>query len=130
MRFLPITECASGGSAWVSFVNIDSANAANTQRALLVSLQLIKLDDLALARCDLIKLDVEGMELDVLLGAGNTLRKFRPIVYFEQSSRGRFAETFTFFQAVDYLLFWHAANPFNRQNFEAPNRISSAMREK
>ena len=70
------------------------------------------------------------MELDVLLGAGSTLRKFRPIVYFEQTSRRRFAETFTFFQAVDYLLFWHAANPFNRQNFEAPNRISSAMREK
>src|SRR5438552_2605405 len=122
MRFLPGTESASGTSASMSFVNIDSAKAAGTQGALLVPLQLIKLDDLGLARCDLIKLDVEGMELDVLLGAGSTLRKFRPIVYFEQTSRRRFAETFTFFQVLDYLLFWHAADPFNRQNFRGAQR--------
>ena len=130
MRFLPTTECVSGTSASVSFVNIDGAGTANTQGALVIPLQLIKLDDLALARCDLIKLDVEGMELDVLLGAGNTLGKYRPIVYFEQASKRRFAEVFSFFQAIDYLLFWHAANPFNRQNFRgAEQNIFGGARE-
>jgi FkbM family methyltransferase len=122
MRFLPATERASGTSASVSFVNIDTAKATGTQCGLLVPLQLLKLDDLALAGCDLIKVDVEGMELDVLLGAGNTLRNFRPIVYFEQTSRHRFAETSALFQALDYLLFWHAADPFNRENFRGAQR--------
>jgi hypothetical protein len=34
-------------------------------------------------RVNLIKIDTDGNELDVLKGAGDTLRRFRPIVIFE-----------------------------------------------
>jgi len=40
----------------------------------------------ALPRVDLIKIDVEGAELDVLLGAQETLKKFRPVVLVEFNS--------------------------------------------
>jgi FkbM family methyltransferase len=35
------------------------------------------------ARVDLLKIDVEGMEMDVLLGAEQTIKKHRPILYVE-----------------------------------------------
>lgn len=40
-----------------------------------------------LARVDFVKMDVEGFEPDVLDGATETLRKFRPIVAFEVNER-------------------------------------------
>ncbi len=36
---------------------------------------------------DLIKIDVEGMELDVMHGGAQTLRRFHPILYFETLAR-------------------------------------------
>ena len=37
-----------------------------------------KLDHYSFERVDLLKIDVEGFELDVLLGAENTIRQFKP----------------------------------------------------
>lgn len=45
------------------------------------------LDEFALADVDLIKIDVEGRELDVCRGAIDTLRRCRPIVVVEQKDR-------------------------------------------
>jgi len=45
---------------------------------------LIAIDSLGLARCDLIKADVEGMEPDVLQGAFQTITKHRPKLWVEQ----------------------------------------------
>jgi FkbM family methyltransferase len=44
----------------------------------------------ALTRLDFIKVDVEGMELSVFRGAQQTLKKFRPVLYFE--TLGRFSD--------------------------------------
>jgi len=41
------------------------------------------LDCLQLKRADLIKIDVEGMEMEVLSGARQTIQTFRPILYVE-----------------------------------------------
>ncbi len=43
-------------------------------------------DELGMERVDFIKLDVEGAELDVLAGARETLRRFKPIVMMEFNS--------------------------------------------
>tara|TARA_R110002020_G_scaffold160008_3_gene344328 strand:- start:12497 stop:13267 length:771 start_codon:yes stop_codon:yes gene_type:complete len=42
-----------------------------------------KIDDIGLTRCDFIKIDVEGMEPDVLMGGLNTIAKLRPFMYIE-----------------------------------------------
>lgn len=48
------------------------------------------LDDLALPVCDLIYLDVEGMELPALKGAAGTLQRCRPVVAIEINKNLRF----------------------------------------
>jgi len=44
---------------------------------------VITIDSLGLERCDFIKIDVEGMELDVLEGAAETIRSLKPVLMVE-----------------------------------------------
>ena len=44
---------------------------------------MMTMDGLKLARLDLIKIDVERMELEVLEGAKGTLQRFLPIIIVE-----------------------------------------------
>lgn len=55
-------------------------------------------------RLDFAKLDVEGMEYDVLLGASHTLRTSRPLLYFETLPGGMTADGRTQFTAIEALL--------------------------
>ena len=52
-----------------------------------VPVEIVSLDEWVLqenlSRIDVIKIDVEGMEYEVLLGGKATLEKFRPLIYFE-----------------------------------------------
>jgi len=88
----------------------------------LLPLPMMKLDDLSLQRCDLIKIDIEGMEFDALVGADETIRRFRPVIYFEQARPEHYAETVSLLQRAGYRLFWHVADPFNRHNYRAHRR--------
>ena len=47
---------------------------------------VVAIDDLRLSFCDLLLLDVEGSELDVLLGAYLTLERCRPVVVIEEKA--------------------------------------------
>jgi FkbM family methyltransferase len=47
------------------------------------TVEMIKIDFLKLKKCDFIKIDVEGYELDVLKGAKNTIKKFKPKLLIE-----------------------------------------------
>jgi FkbM family methyltransferase len=85
--------------------------------ALRTPVLMIALDCLELQKCDLLKIDVEEMELDVLKGAGRTIERHRPIVYFEQQMEHSFQEILGFFEDISYKLFWHMAQPFNQNNF-------------
>jgi FkbM family methyltransferase len=46
-------------------------------------IRCLTLDSLGLARIDLIKIDVEGMEMEVLTGAAEAIAKHRPIILVE-----------------------------------------------
>lgn len=43
-----------------------------------MQVRLVALDDLNLTRCDALKMDIEGSELDALAGAENTIRAHKP----------------------------------------------------
>lgn len=49
--------------------------------------QMISIDSLQLEGCDFIKIDVEGFEYAVILGAINTITKYKPVIYYEKNSR-------------------------------------------
>jgi FkbM family methyltransferase len=56
-----------------------------------ISIKTITLDSLNLNACNLIKIDVEGYEMNVLKGAKNTIGKFLPVLWIEINS-GALAE--------------------------------------
>lgn len=62
------------------------------------TVQLIRLDDYVaqnkLERCDLIKIDVDGIEMDILKGSINVLNKFKPIFIVETNDDVQIAEFF------------------------------------
>ena len=87
-------------------------------------LPLITVDGLGLDVCHAIKIDVEGMELDALMGAEKTLREFRPVVYFEHASghKEELGKIIIFLQGLGYCMWWHVSNPFNRRNIRAEKK--------
>ncbi len=48
---------------------------------------VIRVDDLALPCCDLLQLDIEGYEYFALLGAENTIRRYKPVIVLEHKWR-------------------------------------------
>ena len=48
----------------------------------------VAVDSLGLPRLDLLKIDVEGMELDVIAGAAATIARHRPLVFAEHLKVG------------------------------------------
>lgn len=79
--------------------------------------KIIPLDSLELKRCNLIKIDVEGMELKVLKGAEKTIRACRPFLFVENNSRSGSAETVQTILDLNYKCFWQIASHYNQNNF-------------
>ena len=79
--------------------------------------ELRTIDSLALDRLDFLKIDVEGMEQDVLLGAADSIRRHRPIIYLENDREDRSADLIRTLFAFDYRLFWHFPPLFRPDNF-------------
>jgi len=64
----------------------------------------------------LIKIDVEGHELQVLEGAQSTLSRHRPILYLENDRIDLSDTLIRWLLARDYRLWWHITPAFNPQN--------------
>lgn len=97
--------------------------------------QFIALDSLALDACALIKVDVDGKELDVLRSGEMQIERFRPVLYFENDVRGASAELLSYvMEKLGYDLYWHLAPIFDKDNFFGnpvnhwdPKDVSSMM---
>lgn len=74
-----------------------------------VSVPLINIDSLGLRRLDLIKIDVEGMEVEVLRGARETLARTHPIIFAEVIKTDR-AELVAELVEHDYQIFQMGMN--------------------
>ncbi len=80
---------------------------------------ILRLDDLALPRCDLIKIDVEGHEWQVIQGARGVIEHLRPVVYFEAKRLPSTQSIITFFQERNYKCYWHFSYFYRADNFRA-----------
>jgi FkbM family methyltransferase len=78
---------------------------------------IVNIDSLGLSRCDLIKVDVEGMEEEVVAGAVNTIANFRPLMYLENDRAEKSASLIRYLQSLNYRLWWHLSPLFNPNNF-------------
>lgn len=88
-----------------------------------VPVRVIPLDDLIddLPKVDLLKLDVEGMEGEVLQGASRTIRQYRPWMYLENDRVEKSHALIEQIKALDYRLWWHVPHLFNSNNFFGVN---------
>jgi FkbM family methyltransferase len=80
-------------------------------------IDMIPLDELDLRRCALIKVDVEGMEAQVVEGARQTIERCRPALFLENDTVERSREVLTAVESVGYKAYWHIASYFNPRNF-------------
>ena len=79
----------------------DIGQAVNYDPSALRSVKMMRIDGLELSRVDFMKIDVEGMEREVLDGAVSTIQRCRPIMLIEfiKSDIGLLAD---FLDAADY----------------------------
>ncbi len=80
---------------------------------------LVTFDSLAVAACDFAKIDVEGMEIEVLKGMAGTISRFRPAMYVENDRRNKSAALVAHLLGLDYRLYFHATPMFAGANFFA-----------
>jgi FkbM family methyltransferase len=72
---------------------------------------------LSLPRLQLIKIDVEGMEADVLSGGKELIGKFKPRLYLENDRMEKSEELMRLVDSLGYRMYWHLPPLFNPENF-------------
>ena len=77
------------------------------------------LDGLGLQQCHLIKIDVEGMEEDVIAGAEKTIRRFSPVLYVENDRQEKSASLIGRIASLGYAAYWHFPRYYRTDNFYA-----------
>lgn len=92
------------------------------------------LDNYGLDHLDLLKIDVEGMELALLRGAETTIKAHQPIIYLENDRVEKSADLIEWLtDEVDYKLWWHLPRMIDKDNYKGkisivyPNMTSINM---
>ena len=81
------------------------------------SVPLRTIDSLGLSPCHFIKIDVEGMEADVLNGARQTIARHRPLLYVENDREEKSPALIALLRELGYRLYWHTPPLYNPNNF-------------
>ncbi|MDF2577013.1 MAG: methyltransferase, FkbM family [Chlamydiales bacterium] len=79
----------------------------------------LKLDTILkdIPRLKLIKIDAEGMELDVLKGGTEVISNFRPLLYIENDRIEKSEALISFIMSLGYRLFWHIPYLYQKNNY-------------
>lgn len=107
------------------------ADAPKIDARLHQPVDIIPLDDLALTRCDFIKADVEGMEVDVLKGGAGTIAQHKPTLYLEADRPHKQRPLLEQLDRMGYDAYWHTPPLFNPGNYRGvtENRFVSPSGE-
>lgn len=81
------------------------------------TVMLNAVDALHLSQCHFIKVDVEGMEADVLRGAAETIAGKKPVLYVENDREAKAEQLLKVIDGFGYRAWKHDAPLFNPSNF-------------
>jgi len=82
-----------------------------------IAIPIKRLDSFNIQSCAFIKIDVEGMESEVIEGGANTIYSLRPILYVENNRREKSPTLIQLLLAFDYSLWWHLTPLFREDNY-------------
>lgn len=108
--FIPAIDYSKNGN----FGGISIEKESKGERVEQIALDSLEEDIEALK---LIKIDVEGMESEVLKGAKKIIKKFKPFLYIENDRQEKSKELIELVQSFDYKLYWHLPRLYNENNF-------------
>lgn len=104
--------------------NFGSISVAAHQQGEVI--RMVSLDDLRLEKCNLIKLDVEGIEADVLIGARDTIERLRPFIFLENNKADNAHAINKILHDYHYNCWWFFCPHFRPNNFRGnPDNIFS-----
>lgn len=146
VRLFPAACAAEPGSLWfpeldytresnVGAFTLDNARGVEqrmvqaTGQRIGQQVPIVTLDDTYdLPALRLLKIDVEGMELDVLKGAEKTIRRLRPALYIENEKPERSEPLLRAIMDLGYVAYWHIVPLFRPDNFRRnPTNIFSGI---
>jgi FkbM family methyltransferase len=96
-----------------NFGGVELSTDTNTGKPI----EITTIDSLGLTACHFIKIDVEGMEAEVLAGATNTITKLRPVLFVENDRKHKSVELIKSLLDLNYRLYLHLAPLFEANNF-------------
>ncbi len=76
----------------------------------------IRIDDLHLERCDVVRIGAAGDECDILEGARNTILRCRPWIYLTNDRESSSQAIIAAIRSYDYECYWQLSYPFNPAN--------------
>lgn len=126
LKNVSVFECAVGNSNDDIFVEDFDLDKPGNYGELHIKesgtpCKCVKLDDLDdIYYPDLIKIDVEGYELQVLQGAVNTIKETNPIIFYEAHGKD-LPEIYDFLTELGYTMYWYPCPNFNPNNFYKNN---------
>ena len=77
----------------------------------------ITLDTAGLDLPDMIKIDVEGSELQVLQGCKQIIQQKCPVIFYEAIETSQLREIYEFLEPLGYRFYWAQINNYNPNNF-------------
>ena len=87
-------------------------------------IELNTLDSFNLKDCRLMKIDVEGMEWQVLKGAARTINRTKPYIYFECNNATQAWPAIEYLKNIKYKTYAFSFRAFNKDNFRR-NKINT-----
>ena len=86
----------------------------------------ITIDSLNLPKVKLIKVNVNGHELQVLRGAAETIKRCKPIIYIENELNAKREAMVAWLIDHGYRLFWHRPYMYNADNWRGNTKTFTA----
>jgi FkbM family methyltransferase len=81
------------------------------------AVEIIRIDDLGLAGCQLIKVDVEGMEREVLEGPRETIARFQPMLFVENNRSEDSPALVSLIDSLGYDAWWQVEGYYRSDNY-------------
>ncbi len=98
-------------------LNTGAASTQDRGGALQEEVDVITIDSLNLQTLGLLKIDVEGMEPQVLEGSVETLKRCRPFVYAENDRVENSPQLLGFLDGLGYTCYWHQPRLYEQNNY-------------